>query len=173
MRYIRDNLAVCGFGEIGSPEDFLKHCFQAQLQCTEYAETWLSQCLEVRSAFFDDGMQIPKTLFASSREWLGRHWDVGSKILISCAAGQSRSVTMAIALLSDKGRMAFVDAAIDVIRHVPDAYPHPYVLASAAAYSDKPLHLDALQGIYESLTWRPKFPWSHELLRSAVEQTYG
>ena len=132
MYYIRDNLAVCGFHHIGSREQFEAHGFRVQLQCTEPFDPWLPECVEVMAAPFDDGMPIPKELFQTAQDWLAAHWDSGFKILISCAAGQSRSVTMAIALLSRKDGLSVLDAAHDVIARVPGAYPHPSVLNSAA-----------------------------------------
>ena len=168
MYYIRDNLAVCGFHHIGSREQFEAHGFRVQLQCTEPFDPWLPECVEVMAAPFDDGMPIPKELFQTAQDWLAAHWDSGFKILISCAAGQSRSVTMAIALLSRKDGLSVLDAAHDVIARVPGAYPHPYVLSSAAVFSGQPLPLSELQGIYAAVRNQPPYPWSLELLHDAA-----
>jgi protein-tyrosine phosphatase len=139
-----------------------------QLQCTEHYDSWLPECLEVMSAPFDDGIPIPEALFHAAQGWLDAHWDSGCKILVSCAAGRSRSVTMAIALLSRKGGLSFLDAANDVISRVPDAYPHPYVLASASFFSGEPLQLEQLQSIYAAVPNQPAYPWSLELLQEAA-----
>lgn len=172
VHYIRDNLAVCGFHAIGSREEFESHAFLVQLQCTEPFDSWLPECVEVMAAPFPDGSPIPKDLFRESQDWLARHWDSGFKILISCAAGQSRSVTMAIALMSRTRRLSFLDAAHDVIGRVPGAYPHPYVLASAAAFSGRPLQLGELQSVYAAIRNQPPYPWSLELLHDAALRTY-
>jgi hypothetical protein len=171
MHYIRDNLAVCGYHHIGQREEFESHHFRAQLQCTDNYDPWLPECLEVMSAPFDDGMPIPEPLFHASQDWLAAHWDSGYKILISCAAGRSRSVTMAIALLSRKGGLSFLEAANDVIGRVPDAYPHPYVLASASLFSGEPLDLEQLQSIYAAVRNQPAYPWSLELVHDAALRT--
>ncbi|OGA16697.1 MAG: hypothetical protein A3I63_00845 [Betaproteobacteria bacterium RIFCSPLOWO2_02_FULL_66_14] len=173
MHYIRANLAVCGFDGIGLREDFLRHGFHAQLQCTEYFDDWLDDSVDVHRAHFADGMPIPRTLFNSAQHWLAHHWERGSKILISCAAGQSRSVTMAIALLHAKSGLGFVDAATEVISCVPGAYPHPCVLASAAAHSGQRQRCEVLQWIYSSITKQPPYPWSPELIQQAAEKNYA
>ena len=121
---------------------------------------------------FPDGVPIPTDLFQQAQHWLTTHWDAGSKILISCAAGQSRSVTMAIALVSRKARMPFLDAALDVIAHVPGAYPHPSVLASAAAFSGQPVQFEQLLKVYAAVQRQPPYPWSTDLLREAAGRIY-
>jgi hypothetical protein len=171
MHYIRDNLAVCGYHHIGKREEFASHGFRAQLQCTDNYDPWLTECLEVLQAPFDDGVPIPQELFHTAQDWLAGHWDSGGKILISCAAGRSRSVTMAIALLSRKGGLSFLEAANDVISRVPDAYPHPYVLASASLFLGEPLYLEQLQSIYADVPNQPAYPWSLELVHDAALQT--
>jgi len=117
---------------------------------------------------FDDGMPVPEKVFRPAQEWLCMHWDRGAKILISCAAGQSRSVTMAIALLARKGGLSFFDSTREVIRRVPGAYPHPHVLASAARLSGAPLSADELETIYAAVPKQPPYPWSTELIREAA-----
>lgn len=173
MRYIRDNLAVCGFDAIGNRADFASHGFGAQLQCTDFFDPWLPECVDVLCAPFADGVGIPRNVFDRAQGWLANHWDAGSKILISCAAGQSRSVTMAIALVSAKARVSFLHAALDVVRRVPGTYPHPHVLASAAAYSGKPLRLEELQSVYAAARWQPPYPWSPDLVREAADTAYA
>jgi hypothetical protein len=167
LHYIRDNLAVCGFHHIGRREEFESHGFGAQLQCTGAYDSWLAECVEVLAAPFDDGIPIPQDLFDKAQGWLGTRWDSGCKILISCAAGKSRSVTMAIALLKLKGGLKFLQATNDVIGRVPEAYPHPYVLASAARFCGEPLQLEELRSIYESVP-QPRYPWSLELIDEAA-----
>ena len=141
MNYIRDNLAVCGFGDIGSREQFEAHGFRVQLQCAEHFDPWLPECVEVMAAPFDDGAPIPKELFHTAQDWLAAHWDSGFKILISCAAGHSRSVTMAIALLSRKDGAPGAASAYASVRsraamrqsspsHTPDADQRSAVAAA-------------------------------------------
>ena len=170
MHFIRDNLAVCGYHHIGRREEFESHGFRVQLQCTEHYDPWLAECIEVMTAPFPDGLPIPQELFVPAQEWLAKHWDSGSKILISCAAGQSRSVTMAIALIHRKGGLDFLDAANEVISRVPGAYPHPDVLASAARLSGRALGFAELQSVYAAIRKQPPYPWSLQLLQEAASR---
>ena len=168
MYYIRENLAVCGFHHIGTRESFQSHGFRVQLQCADAYDAWLAEYVEVLKRPFDDGIAVPQDLFVSAQNWLGERWDAGAKILISCAAGHSRSVTMAIALLSRKAGLSFIEATRDVIRRVPGAYPHPHVLASAARHSDAPLRSAEMEAIYAGVADPPRYPWSVELIREAA-----
>lgn len=168
MHYIRDNLAVCGFLGIGQRQEFETHRFAAQLQCAVPFEPWLSECLDVKSLPFDDGAPIPKGVFDESQQWLIDYWNAGSNILISCAGGQSRSVTMSMALLSLSTRSSFLDSVYEVLSRVPEAYPHPHVLVSAASYCDNPLSLDELMRIYGAIQVKPPYPWSTELMQEAI-----
>ena len=173
MHHIRDNLAVCGFPDIGRREEFEAHGFSAQLQCAEPFDPWLQECVDVNTLPFVDGEPIPKVLFDKAMEWLIRHWESDSKILISCAGGQSRSVTMAIALLCTKSQLGFLEAVYDVMSRVPEAYPHPNVLVSAAKYCGEPLQLDELRDVYASVPNPPPFPWSIDLMREALNKYQG
>lgn len=168
MHYIRDNLAVCGYHHISKREEFETHGFRVQLQCTEHYDPWLAECVEVIATPFPDGSPIPEELFHTAQDWLAKHWDSGCKILISCAAGQSRSVTMAIALINRKGGLNFLDAAHEVISRVPGAYPHPDVLASAARFSGRPLQFAELCSVYAAIRNQPPYPWTLELLQEAA-----
>ena len=168
MNYIRDNLAVCGFLGIGSREEFQRHGFHAQLQCAEPFDPWLSDCVEVMRMPFDDGAPIPERLFRQAQDWLGKRWVAGNKMLISCAAGHSRSVTMAIALLRTKGQLRFLDAAYEVMDRVSEAYPHPHVLVSAARYCGESLNLEEIQTVFARAKIQPPYPWSTDLLREAL-----
>jgi len=172
MYYVRENLAVCGYHHIGNRESFQSHGFRVQLQCAEAYDAWLSECVEVLARPFQDGMPIPEDAFHPAQDWLAAHWDSGAKILISCAAGQSRSVTMAIALLARKAGPGFLEAAREVIRAVPGAYPHPHVLVSASAFCGQLLQLQELQDLYGSVAVPPRYPWSPELLQQAAAQQY-
>jgi len=168
MYYIRENLAVCGFHHIGSRESFRAHGFRVQLQCTSAYDAWLAEYVEVLTLPFDDGMPVPADIFRSAQAWLDAHWDREAKILISCAAGHSRSVTMAIALLGRKGGLSFLDSTYDVMRRVPGAYPHPQVLASAARLSGVPLSETELEAIYAAVQNPPRYPWSTAVIREAA-----
>ena len=74
MHFIRYNLALCGFLDIGSRKEFEAHGFAAQLQCAEPFDPWLQECIDVKTLPFADGEPIPKVLFDEAMEWLVRHW---------------------------------------------------------------------------------------------------
>jgi hypothetical protein len=169
MHFIRNNLAVCGFLGIGDRVSFEAHGFNAQLQCAKAFDPWLPECLDVKALPFDDCAPIPEALFQEAQAWLNKHWKSNSKILISCAGGQSRSVTMAIALLSLKAGMTFLSATAEVIEKIPGAYPHPIVLFSASCLCGEPLTLTELRHVYASVKDQPPCPWSEELLKQAVK----
>lgn len=168
MSFVTDNLAVCEFGDIGTQEQFKTHGFTAQLQCAEPFDPWLADCVEVKCLPFDDGAPIPRALFWEAQQWLSNHWEAGGKILISCAAGQSRSVTMAASLLCRETKIAFLDAALYILGRIPTAYPHPRVIVSAASYCGPPLTLEALKRIYAGVAEPPPYPWKEPLLREAI-----
>ena len=171
MHYVRDKLAVCGFLDIGTRRKFEAHRFDAQLQCAEPFDTWLKECVDVKSLPFDDGAPIPKALFDEAQNWLLGYWHSGSKILISCAGGQSRSVTMAIALLCIQSGSRFMGSVLEVMSRIPDAYPHPHVLVSAAKHCGDPLHLHELESIYAQVQKTPPYPWPAELMQDAINAT--
>ena len=127
--------------------------------------------MKVLRAPFDDGSPIPEQLFRSAQDWLEKRWDQSYKILISCAGGHSRSVTMAIALLRTKGRIPFLVASHEVIDRVPEAYPHPHVLVSAARFCGEFLSFDELQSVYARVKIQPPYPWTADLLREALRRT--
>src|SRR5690348_7073095 len=132
MRFLRENLAVCGFADIGRQDQFEQHGFTCQLQLVEGHDAWLHQTLDVLCMPFLDGLPIPPEQFKQCMEWLQKRWSNGGHILISCAAGESRSVSMAIALLAVSEERPFLTVTAEVISKVPRAYPHPITLASAA-----------------------------------------
>ena len=171
MNFIRPNLAVSGFDGVRARERFLSLGFDAQLQCAEGFDRWVAECVEVKALPFVDGAPIPAQTFAQSQAWLGGHWDLGHKILISCAAGMSRSVAMTAALLALKANVRFVDAIAEVMAKRPEANPHPMVLASAAAMCGQRLALTDLREVYALPPLPIRISWPERLLREAIQET--
>lgn len=64
---------------------------------------------------FDDGSAIPQRAFEKCLAWLDFMYKNGHRILIHCAAGISRSVTMLASFMHFKG-IAHFDEAIDQIQ---------------------------------------------------------
>jgi hypothetical protein len=169
MYFVRSNLAVCGFADIGSRQQFETFQFHAQLQCAEDFDTWLTQCLEVKTLPFPDGFPIHYSLFQEAQTWLAQHWLAGHNILISCAAGQSRSVSMAIALLFLQGQGSFLEVARETCGLVKEAYPHPLVLVSTAKYCGFEFDFDMLYSFFYHLPDQPLFPWTEKDLILSLE----
>jgi hypothetical protein len=71
-------------------------------------------------------------------------------------------------LLSTQGKLAFMDAAQEVLDRVPGAYPHPHVLVSAARYCGGSPGFSELQVMYARVKIQPPYPWSAELLREVL-----
>lgn len=132
MNFICPNLAVCGFGDIGTRDQFLHRGLQAQLQCPDALDPRLAGCVEGMALPFADAAPIPANLFAQSQAWLASHWDQGNRILISCAAGIRRSATMADSLLVSKGGLTYLEAIEEVMAKRLEANPNSAALASAS-----------------------------------------
>ena len=80
---------------------------------------------------------------------------------------------MAAGLLTNSAQVKFIDAIHEVVTRVPGAYPHPYVLASAAALCGQPFGIKELTRVYTSVAQQPPYPWSLELMRDASERKYS
>ena len=94
----------------------------------------------------------------------------GQRILISCAAGESRSVSIAICATSLFESMEFYDACKVVFKAIPRAYPHPNPLVSVGKYCKASLHKKQLRNIYSLVSFPPPFPWQEEELDNALSQ---
>lgn len=168
MFHINKNLSVCGYSGISSISRFKQHGFDAQLQCDDGFEAWLSHLVEVKNLPFKDGAPIPNRILAQAYEWLGFHWEKDHKILISCAAGESRSVSMAVGLLFLKAGLPFSDACESVFLKIPGAYPHPKTLVSVAVFCGVNLDMETLRKIYDKIEFPPPFPWENTDLAEAL-----
>ena len=166
--HIKENLSVCGFEGIVDRPSFESYGFEAHLQCVEGFEDWLKECVDVKCLSFDDGLPIPVDMIDEAQTWLSEHWDQDNKILISCAAGESRSVTMAACLLTLKTDTGFSRACKEVFTKVPGAYPHPNILVSAADNCGVLLDFDQLKGIYLNIPVQPPFPWANNILKDSL-----
>jgi hypothetical protein len=170
IHHIAENLSVCGYSGIRSQAEFSSYGYKAQLQCANGFDAWLNEITDVYCLPFDDCVPIPEQILESAYEWLGGHWDKGHRILISCAAGESRSVSIAIGLLTLKKEISFVDSCKLCFSAIPPAYPHPQTLISVARYCDCRLNLNELREIYGFIKMPPPFPWSENDLIEALAQ---
>jgi len=81
---------------------------------------------------------------------------------VSCAAGESRSVSISIGAIAIFESMIFPDACKLVFNAVQGAYPHPSTLVSVGNYCKASLNLDELKNIYSQVAFPPPFPWQEE-----------
>lgn len=167
--FVRPYLAVCGFAGLINRQSFELHHFEAQLQCASGFESWLETCLEVKSLPFYDGYPVPADIFWDGQQWLNQQLAQNRKTLVSCAAGQSRSVTMVTAALHLFENTPFLDAAWDVCTTVSESYPHPDVLISAAGHCGAALSFEELRCFYDGLPAQPLFPWTDDLIWTALQ----
>ena len=166
--HVTEKLSVCGLTGIPPEKEFASHGFSAHLQCTKGFDEWLKKYAEIKSLPFKDCEIIPIQILEEALYWLGSHWDRNHRILISCAAGESRSVSIAIGLLVVKNQISFMDACKKAFSKMPFAYPHPTTLTSVAKYCGYCLDIDQLKKIYDIIPVAPPFPWTEDELSQAV-----
>lgn len=168
IRYVRENLAVCGYAGIGRRETFASHGFRGHLQCAAPFDDWIPEVCDVLAVPFLDCLPIPPEAFDRAKEWFLPKWGAGEKVLVSCAGGSSRSVSMATALLATAERISFRAALSEVLAAIPGAYPHPVTLVSASRLAGENLTIENLRQIYDEIEHKPPYPWSDELLDAAT-----
>jgi protein-tyrosine phosphatase len=87
---------------------------------------------------FPDGQAIPENLFWEGIDFLLKEYAEGRNCLVHCAAGVSRSVTMAAAFMQLQGLAPDMDAALlQIKKSRTQAGPSPVVFASAKQYLSK------------------------------------
>jgi hypothetical protein len=168
MFHVTELLSVCGYSGIPSQQAFQSYGFKAHLQCSDGFDDWIADYSEVKRLSFDDCAPIPLQVLDSAFSWLKHHWQKGHRVLISCTAGESRSISLAIGFLAVTGPMAFMDACRRVFSAVPGAYPHPMPLLSVANYCGAVIDIDELSVVYDSIQNQPPFPWPISELQRAV-----
>jgi hypothetical protein len=83
---------------------------------------------------FEDGEAIPKRQFIECLGWLKFMHETGHTVLVHCAAGISRSVTIAASAMHYLGILEFNDALDRIRMSRPVANPAPETLNSAKRY---------------------------------------
>jgi len=78
----------------------------------------------------EDGTPITKEVFQKGIEFILSHKAEGNKVLVSCGAGISRSVTFIIAALKETENITLPEAYQVVLKVQPKALPHPVVWQS-------------------------------------------
>lgn len=167
MFHVTDKVSVCGFSGISDPEEFLSYGFNAHFQCVTGYDEWISDYADVKMLPFDDCVPIQTGIMDSAYSWLITHLKKNHRVLISCSAGESRSVSIAIGLLTLSAQISFIEVCRKVFSVIPNAYPHPRTLLSVASYCKRTLKMEQVIEIYEKLVNQPPFPWRPSELEEA------
>lgn len=176
MRPVRSNLLVSGM--LDATADQLRvHEVCAHLQCWTGFDPRVAAVAEVGSHPFDDGQRVPLEVLDRAITWGRARLDRGDRLLVSCAAGRSRSPTVAMGILARQEHLSFAEAFREVIGALPGASPHPLVLGSLARLLASPLEATLLADLYAeadhvvacTLPWEQSVPWEDELISEAVE----
>lgn len=170
LAFVRPSLAVSGYRAVTTRAAFREHGFSAQLQLATYPQEWLSEEVEVGAFPFRDGFTPPQPTLDAALAWAAQRWPAG-RLLVSCAAGQSRSVSLAIGVLIRQESSSLVDAAHEVIASVPRARPHPLVLVGVARACGLDPELAELRAIYDALDLEThELGWPDATLRAALAE---
>ncbi|MCA9911748.1 MAG: dual specificity protein phosphatase family protein [Anaerolineae bacterium] len=131
MHQIRDWLTISNYG-LASNEDYIrKEGFGAMLQLHRPI---VLPGIETLYLAMRDGEAIAHTDIASAVTFVQDHHTAGEKVLITCGAGVSRSVTMAIAALKAIEGGDLETIYRDVRVHHPEALPDQVHWDSICAY---------------------------------------
>jgi protein-tyrosine phosphatase len=141
MYQIRPWLFVGKYRETANRTILNTHQITAMLQLAETVEQpgITSLYLPV-----EDGEPLPYDLLAKGVTFVSQQKMAGSRILIACAAGISRSVTFAIAVLHDEEGISLLDAFHDIHSIHPDALPHYELWYSLCEYYHENVPLERL-----------------------------
>jgi protein-tyrosine phosphatase len=131
MFKIRDWLFISGYPSASSPQLVKAQGIDAMLQLFEAIK------MEgVESLYLDvqDGYEITPAQIRSGVDFVRANHEKGKKILVTCGAGISRSVTFSIACLKELEGLSLPDAYKSVRQHHPEAMPDHIHWKSIADY---------------------------------------
>ena len=165
---INHNLAVCGLADIIEEQDFADMKFTVHIQCVDGFPEWLGKYSKIIRSVFDDCQPIPPGVFLKVEELLTSDGSDNRKLLISCALGESRSVSLAIYCLCLTEGLGFVDSCREVFSKVPRAYPHPQVLVSVAERLKYKPSFQLLRELYSTQELLIVFPWEDDEIFEVV-----
>ena len=120
MFKVRDWLFISGFPSASSPQLVKGQGIEAMLQLFEpiKIEGITSLYLDVQ-----DGYEITPQQIRNGVDFVRANHEKGKKILVTCGAGISRSVTFSIASLKEIEGLSLPDAYKAVRQHHPEAMP--------------------------------------------------
>lgn len=79
---------------------------------------------------FDDGHAIPKEAFMKCMDFLMFQYETGTKTLVHCAAGISRSAGTLAAFMHISNQLPFDAALTHIKKRRPIVQPHPEIITS-------------------------------------------
>ncbi|MDQ4141208.1 MAG: dual specificity protein phosphatase family protein [Bacteroidota bacterium] len=90
----------------------------------------------IRSLYLpiEDGIPLSTEAFQQGIDFMHTNHQEGKKILVSCGAGISRSVTFVIAFLKETEELTLLEAYQTVLKVHGRALPHPKLWQSLCAY---------------------------------------
>ncbi len=136
LSWVSDTLAVGSLAQAQNPQILELEKVGSLLSCRDPEP---GPCREFADrcefAPLKDGKPIPDGYLQRVTDWLIYRLRCQQRILVYCAAGQSRSVTVAAVTMVRMGLADTFDRAVETIRDVrPKASPHPVLRQSARAY---------------------------------------
>ena len=82
----------------------------------------------------EDGIPLTPEILKQGIKFMRSNQEQGKKILVSCGAGISRSVTFVIAILKETEGISLLDAYQNVLKVHSGALPHPKLWQSLCSY---------------------------------------
>jgi protein-tyrosine phosphatase len=146
MQQIRDWLYIGGYSETAHLWYLQLNGISAMLQLADYVPQPEMKILYLP---VEDAAPLPAEKIKKGVEFILKQKAEGKKILLSCGAGVSRSVTFGIAALMETENHDIFDAYREILLHHDDADPHVELIISLASYYGKELDkLEAADTIY-------------------------
>jgi hypothetical protein len=138
MQQIREWLYIGKYAETRRIDFLQKAGITAMLQLADYVQQANIETLFVP---VEDGVSLYHPRIKKGLSFIREQKALGKTVLIACGAGQSRSVTFAIAaLMEEEGRELF-DAYREIYMRHRAALPHHELILSLSAYYGKPMEL--------------------------------
>lgn len=136
LSWVTDNLAVGTLAQAQNVDLLVREKVDALMSCRRDQPKPAFDFRD-RCAFFpiEDAHGIPDGYLDAATNWLIHRLDRKERVLVYCAAGQSRSVTVAAVTMVKLGHAQTFDNAVEIIRDVRwQARPHPALRSSAREY---------------------------------------
>lgn len=120
MFQIRDWLFISGFPAASNPKEVQKHRINAMLQLFE---AFKSPGVETLYLNVLDGYPLPPEVIRRGVDFVRKQHSKDKRILITCGAGVSRSVTFTVAILKEIEGLSLEEAYLSIRQHHQEALP--------------------------------------------------